>query len=745
MAKHGILKYNNRDGKETIVTWTNPDGSSTGEKEYCGANDPVKLKYAGGRYNTSFPSSASVTLLVEDDEQREFLEDIFNGGYTITIEKEETAGSGTYYLLWKGRVTPMLNISQYKNYPYEVTLNCNDGIKEADQYQFLMIDFNEPWPKIYSVLDVITKYIQINLPLKDYFTLNVAARVYKDDINTVLEDIYVDPRVFMNDDSDEYIPFDKVINSLLGPLQLQLLQWKGEWWLIAVDAQYLAGQIRYTKYLYDHGTITNEGSFTNSDGILPLYTCEDPALADNSEIEFIPAWKNVKITQDFQINTNLFPSLNRTGNFYYGHEGILLDFAPAPFNNPPINQNLIYWDGSAPTAPQRGEFFDGGTMKWKYNAGALFMVAKQDPIDPENNFPYSDPNISYVIYINENLRISKFRLNVSFLPEYKGVINATSGKYKYKRYIQVRYVTRDDITWQYWNRWYDDGNEGNWITGSDRIIRTEEDSLNIEDFLPNEDSWVGGHFIINIYEPRDEHAWDNDGNFGGLITDLAFSVTSSTFVDKFVWEDKPDRKHQAKMTVGALSSFADPVTQSNTFIISTIWAAATKKSRYHNMGVGTVNKTQQYVPSDFNWEDEISVDINPVGNDEVTLSYLWGLHIPEIDSFHELHLSSPYDASGNHIGMFFKDGETGEKALLDWLGWRYIDDNVEYTTKLSGKYISSSINPLQLVSDIEDRTYKFIGGTFHDKDNLWEARFIEFKDLVTSGDFNNDFNNDFYL
>jgi hypothetical protein len=58
---------------------------------------------------------------------------------------------------------------------------------------------------------------------------------------------------------------------------------------------------------------------------------------------------------------------------------------------------------------------------------------------------------------------------------------------------------------------------------------------------------------------------------------------------------------------------------------------------------------------------------------------------------------------------------------------RLIRDNTQYTTKLTGSWVSDKISPLQLIHDYEGRIYSFLSGTWNDRMNNWGAEFIEFK------------------
>ena len=761
MVNTGILEYKDTDNLLTRVIWTADDVQSTNfrnrvladggiiesldciaknERSYCGSDNPLSIRWKGDRYTTTAPSSATIRLLINDDEDRAHLEPIFNGGYTVTVYKDSK-------VFWKGQVTPTLGIEQYKQYPYYLNLNCNDGIKEAEDRQFLMIDFASPWPNKVSVLELIGRYINLNLYPRDIFVLNVASRLYTDNIYTALEDIYIDPRVFMEDDKDEYIGFDDVLDSLLGPLNLQLVQWKGEWWLLSLDAQWDAGKVLYRSY----GIASNEfhliGDFTKQLGILDLYKQDlkrlDREVEENAQIDFIPPWQTVTITQDFQINSNILPFMNRTGSFYYGHidEGntttTQLEFDKGPFIVPPQSNHLRYWDGDLGTAPRIGNTIGGADFApYKFNAGSLWLnsIKAGDP-KKEVEFEYIVPN---------TLLFDRITFNLNTTSTYKGVPNHSKlqGKYAIKKYLEIIYTDKDTgISYWYWKN-EDESDPFDGWSPDRHWYRWDYDELTLDIPLPDDRQFYGGTFKLIIVSPDDEHAYGND--YGVLYDNLQLGIVSSLFNDVFVYEGRYERV----LPRSAVSSNSTP--NNRVARVSGPFDEDPKEDRPRNTGAGNTSIPLYRTSDNFNWEDEIRVDINPNGKESLQLKYVWGLDIPEIDSYHELHLSSPYDLDGNHIVEFNKAGEDVTRPLLDWKARVFINENMEYTSALSGTYKSDNISPLQLINDFEGRVYKFTSGTWHDKQGFWDTTFTEFKALknipgepykcdFSPYDFNNDF------
>jgi hypothetical protein len=238
--------------------------------------------------------------------------------------------------------------------------------------------------------------------------------------------------------------------------------------------------------------------------------------------------------------------------------------------------------------------------------------------------------------------------------------------------------------------------------------------------MPDGDIFQGGMFTFKIYEAYDEHAYGSD--FGMLYNNLTFGIVSSLFEDKFVWEAPDKRDENIKLWFIAVSaSFGGSA------IPQTVDVYKERRSRKYKQ-VGEP-KAVRSVVGDFLWEDTIIVDINPKGLSSYELTYLWGLHIDGVESYHELHLSSAYADTGLAIGVLSKAGETGTAPMLIWKSRTYINENTEYTNQLSGTYRSMNISPLRLINDYEGNIYRLNNGTWQDKRGYWKAVFTQFKAL----------------
>ncbi len=763
MANIGRLEYKDSDNLTTRIEWTGPSiedaifdsymkrvqaakgevvssdcwiagisGEST-YREYCGTDDPLSVKWAGNRYSVTAPSSATIRLLIQDNEDRTFLEQIFNGGYTVIIVKED-ATSGDLKWFWKGRLTESLGIEEYRQYPYQLNLNANDAIKYSEKMQFLMTDFPEP-EQTFSVLALMVRYLNI-ISTTDVFYINVAARI-RINIGETLDTILVDPKVFMDTDKDEYIPFDDVLESLLGPLHLQLIQWKAEWWIIALDAQWDKGSITYDRYRVTGKEYSSVSSGNiNELGILDLYEQNKPSyvgdreVKENAHIDFIPSWSTVFIEQDFQINTNILPvAANRTGNFYHGHvpDGEV-DFVPLEFNTDIIRDvpgNLRNWLDYGLTV---------NTYYNKYNAGYIWVNTVKSG--------YERDEVIAKKLINDNLRFDKFTFNLHSIPTYKNIPNTMEGEFTPKRNIVIKYTTKEGQLY-YFHR---NENEDNPFDGWHKFVSPDDyrryvydyADVNIEALMPDKESFYGGIFEVQILNSDDEHGYGSD--YGMLYNQLQLGIVSTQFVDNFVWEDdEKDRKRrrmkQFMFVAGAFTGDIGMQIGIGTVTIAEQLLYDYNAKKYPQVGAATLQEKSK--PIDFNWEDEIKIDINPKSRDDLKLSYRWGLMLPSIESFKEIHISSAYYGVNNTIVEYFrKDGvdQPTYRTLLDWKAQTFINENTDYTTVLSGTYKSDNISPLQLVNDFEGRVYKFTSGTWNDKQGFWGCSFTEFKALVNLPD-----------
>jgi len=160
--------------------------------------------------------------------------------------------------------------------------------------------------------------------------LNLAPRLYLNTYNhlEVFQDVYIDPINFMDED-DQYMDWWKITEAILEPLQLKLLMWKAEWWIVAKDAMYDHGGMLYRQYSLNQAGWAHVYDAGLKQEVLDLYPLHgnERQVHNSAELAYIPPSKGLEMTLDFQQNTNILPAFaNRSGSFYYGHDGVQLEF-----------------------------------------------------------------------------------------------------------------------------------------------------------------------------------------------------------------------------------------------------------------------------------------------------------------------------------------------------------------------------------------------------------------------------------
>ncbi len=340
------VEYIDRRGDEVVITVS--DTTAIPTMSLCGSGDPLTIKWKGE--GIIQPSSAQLNILLKTETERNEVVKIFNGNHFMTVE---VAGSTE----WIGKVTPTFSREQYKNFPYVLSINAQDALAGLQKSEPLMIDF--PYPH-----DKESPQVNLSIILFKLFTdgrvmggstpyfkiptyINFASKVYKDVLNTILEEVYVDMRVFMKEDVNDnfYDNWLEILEQLLNPFNLKMFQWKGEWWIIARDEMTNYGMIYYRKYEIDppNDPLVVIGDYTLDQGIRLLYDCtkwgkDFTQVGDDAEMSYMSPSAGYELTQEFQKNEQILPVIaNRQGDNFYGHNNQQLEFN--------TNGNvLLHWD-----------------------------------------------------------------------------------------------------------------------------------------------------------------------------------------------------------------------------------------------------------------------------------------------------------------------------------------------------------------------------------------------------------------
>ena len=300
--------------------------------DFCGTDNPLRLRWHGDDYDGLRASEASINVMVRSDADSKQLRDLLGGGYYMHVYKD-----GNLY--WIGKLNSQFFVETYAPYPYPLELTASDQLGEMKQYQALMTDFPEPWPNgRKSLLDIFNQLltdIDIKPPstlLTSPDRLNIGARLYH--VTTpyleTFENTFADPLCFMETDKDEYISKWKMLNAILEPMHMRLYQWLGEWWLLSIDQQWDNAKLDYRKYrIDDSGWTYLETVYGDYSEVIDI--CDDTdqtwQLKDRATLEYLPAWQGVNLVSNFEQNLSILPVYaNRTGSNYKGDSQTFLEF-----------------------------------------------------------------------------------------------------------------------------------------------------------------------------------------------------------------------------------------------------------------------------------------------------------------------------------------------------------------------------------------------------------------------------------
>lgn len=686
--------------------------------DMCGSEEPLLINWGNGDHNaTTLPSSATLNLVIRNLDERAALEDVFNGGWVIIVYKDTN-------VFWRGKITDTLNIEQYKEYPYRLSLNCNDGVGETKNNQFLTIDFPEPWPNKVNVLQLITKLINKFLYPNDEYKLFVSFNLYPDgtiDDGRRLEYVYLDPLVFMDYDQDQYIRNSDLIDSLLGILDLRMFQWGGNWYLMSKDAPWNAGNIQLTEYDVVDETPVYISRTTLNQGILDLYKCiygEDVQIRGTANINFIAPLRQVVLSQQFQMNSNILPAFaNRGANFYRGFDGVDLEYNPAPIAN-----RMRHWTNV--------NNFNGIPYTLQDNAGYL-QVPVFSPGGELNSSAYVewtiDPEIQFDRFFFAINSVQTFRNNI---------LNQRQDKVGIKRVVEIRYTSVGGTHYYFWrnnpNTINDPEAFDGWTTDARQYRWDFSDPISLESLMPEDALWTGGTFRFTFYNGYDENFFLPD--YYLLYSGLQLGIITAGY------KILPEEQKTNWLKKGMLPILGELLLSPMPIGIWTMYYGTKhiqQKKRDKRLKSQIGNDAQlNFQTTDIDWDNDLVVDINPNSRSQLNMAYRIGITYAGLKSYHDIHLSSFYDISGvsleswlDQSEVFKQGGETTVLDLITWRGRQFIRDNSTYTTQLSGEWRSSNITPFQLVNDFEGRIYQAFKLQWRDYRATWDNIYTEFKAL----------------
>lgn len=296
---------------ECIDKWISGDDVYTFK---YGTGSPLNLQWYGERFKSINPSKADISIVVTNSEDEFAINEMVGNRYYVNIYRGDK-------LFWVGYTGPVFFNSTYSDFPYTVTLSAQDGLARLTKYQPLMIDFNIPYEKHkYTVMEYLQKFLPSNNSgvISNPSVINYYKRTELSG-GASLTDVTLDPLVFMKEGTPEYKPMWDILDDILTPLNLKIFQWNAEWYLISQDAEYKGG-FDYATYSLNTGE--RVGGSTIPTDIRPI-SCDVIAEPD---ITFLPSNREVRLTKNFQKNTNILTAFtNRQGNFYTGSDNIYLE------------------------------------------------------------------------------------------------------------------------------------------------------------------------------------------------------------------------------------------------------------------------------------------------------------------------------------------------------------------------------------------------------------------------------------
>ena len=304
-------------------------GGTGTETIFCGSGTPARIKWTGGRYDNVRPSTLSFELIVEDKAQEEELQELLEGGWYVRID--------TPYR-WYGKLMPRFFSEPYAQYPYTVKLTAVDQLKMTNMVRPVLEDFNNPMDRSkppYTLMDIIVKAIYNRYAYPGGYNIPYVNRIYVSSQiyagttpnNTILSETYADITNWM--DKDHFTDYWTIVNDILKPLQLQLFQFQGYWWVMSFDAHW-DGSVPTTEFArYDitsgfDWAYVREESFTHK--VIEGCATHTKQLFNNAIRSYEAPAKRVVVKQAANENKNAQYGFIANGGYAYSGNGTELDW-----------------------------------------------------------------------------------------------------------------------------------------------------------------------------------------------------------------------------------------------------------------------------------------------------------------------------------------------------------------------------------------------------------------------------------
>lgn len=339
--------------------------------ELCSQDTILTINWYGDIDKYIIGSEAVINILIKDENDENELLEFFQGDdWYVEITKDGNP-------FWYGKLQYDFFSHSYQGYPYVVEINASDQLGSLKQYQFLYTDFPEVFVYsglTYNLYDIIKLSLR-NSGLKPTDTdpshevvpkyMNFSSIIKPTGTTNLLSSTYINQFIF--DDGKEFISISDALEMILKPLDLQLYQYYGEWWLLSKDIYKTTG-FTYKKYNLASDIYSNE---IFNDEIIeaqnpPLTQSGTTYILGDAQIEYIQPYRKINVNKKYKKNENIIKGFfNKNGNFY---DGLELS-----------GDTLPYWDYEGTPFDITG--YTGGLLK-------LPMVQYSEPYGGTNDFIY---------------------------------------------------------------------------------------------------------------------------------------------------------------------------------------------------------------------------------------------------------------------------------------------------------------------------------------------------------------------
>lgn len=319
-------EWKDHNGIDTSVNWFRK-GVTSGLSQYkftAGGTPLVTRWNADNITDIIKGSDITFNIMIQDSADEAELLKLLNDTYYVSVVKNGTNR-------WLGQLFPRFFNHTYNTYPYQVTLTANDRLGLLKDNQEYLIDFPEPG-SIYSVGQMLSIVLNEMNDGVTYYQhapqeLRISTTLYYTTVNKLLEEVYLDPRVFMDED-DQYLSWYELLGAMLEPLGLSILQHDGVWWLIDLDSYIVDGlTLDYVYYTFTSGDILYGGTGVET-VLVDLFANKDDNKLINSTAykSYTQPVSKLTIKENYETRLNVFDTAaNRSGNFYDGEDGVELE------------------------------------------------------------------------------------------------------------------------------------------------------------------------------------------------------------------------------------------------------------------------------------------------------------------------------------------------------------------------------------------------------------------------------------